>query len=192
MVTNVIRTANVVKAPGGDERSHCAQTTGVTDPNENSTLAARIRLATALRGVDQRTFGTKAGLSHSFVGAFLLRAKKDPTASMSADNLRALADAWNLSLDWLQRGVGTPETNDGPRVVYDADDRYPNRTAALALLRDELHPETVRRVESMRLAAHTDPSRKTWTELILGEETRVRMLYGDEDPAQGSSKGPRP
>lgn len=75
-----------------------------------SNLADRIRRLRELRGVDLRTFATRAGLSQSVISNFLTRASRNPATSMNADNLAAIASAWGADPAWLLTGTGDAPT----------------------------------------------------------------------------------
>lgn len=75
-----------------------------------SNLSERIRRLRELRGVDLRTFATRAGLSQSVISNFLTRASRNPATSMNADNLAAIAKAWGADPAWLFTGDGEAPT----------------------------------------------------------------------------------
>jgi transcriptional regulator with XRE-family HTH domain len=103
MAMNVGQSINVVKSPTDDIRSH-----RLHDPRVD-TLKDRILWILRHRGFAQRDLGTAADLAPSFISAYLQRAKSDPDASMSADNLSAIAKAAHVSLVWLSNGKGEPD-----------------------------------------------------------------------------------
>lgn len=69
-------------------------------------------------------------------------------------------------------------SNDETRVEY--NERYPNRAAVLALLGREADERAVKRVASIELAAHEDPSKLWWTQRLADEVARVKRE--DEHP----------
>lgn len=54
-------------------------------------------------------------------------------------------------------------------------ERYPNRAAVLSLLRAELDPEVVTRVESQALASPVDPPKTWWIRTVLQVQEAVRL-----------------
>lgn len=131
------------------------------------TLADRIRELLKLRGVDQRTFATEAGLKSSFITAFLTRAKTDPSAGMHAKRLHALAETWGADPQWLLYGKGEPparnfaghvratkpETTierERPRAPVDTGDGHPLQRALGEAFNNERHTVAdLRRVDDL-------------------------------------------
>lgn len=107
MAMNVVQAINVVKAAADDIRSQRVHDLAV------DRLSDRLRWILMQRGFKQRQLGVDAGLAASFISAYFTRAKIDPDASMSADNLAAIAKAARVSHRWLSTGEGSPDDRDG-------------------------------------------------------------------------------
>lgn len=73
-----------------------------------SKLAERIEWVRENRGLSGRAWSLKAGLSPSFIGTFLTRARENPSASMDQEALRKLAAAADLSVAFLQGETDDP------------------------------------------------------------------------------------
>lgn len=127
-------------------------------------------------GWDQRALAKALGVAQQTVSNFL--SGRHGTGLAVALTVSRLSGA--ESLEALLAG----EASDGPRVEYDADERYPNRSAALKPIVGDLHPETVSRITSMKLKSNSDLTKLEWLGLILDEEKRVRLEFGDDEPAR--------
>lgn len=161
MVAFVSDQKNIVNTPAIDPAQAVGYAVNV------KTLADRIRELLKLRGVDQRTFATAAGLTESFVGVFLSRAAKNPNTSMSARHLSALAEAWGADPQWLLTGKGAPPLRDfagparatkpettiereRPRAPLDTGDGHPLQQALGAAFNSERHTVAdLRRVDDL-------------------------------------------
>ena len=159
MTTNVTAVTNTVKHAAGDDRKRAWNYPAV------STFAERLQWLRKERGVDTRTFGTKAGLSPAFFSGVLQRAKRDPTAGVGSDEAAAIAETWNVSLVWLVTGKGAPEVP--PELVIVRDPRYPNLSTAIAFMRGQVkNPEVLETVERRALRSHEDPPPLWWAKKI--------------------------
>jgi len=142
------------------------------------------------KGLSGTAWGTRAGLSHGHVHAFLRRAEANDAADMKTSEVTALAIAAGLSPGWLATGHGEPEPSrdlepagDGYRVEYDA--RYPNLEIALRPLLNDLHAKTPARIRSTTFASNRDLTVLEWTRHILAEDERVRW-EAEHGAVQGS------
>ena len=133
------------------------------------TLQERIREVIRVRSETDATWTAKswcrkAGLSHATIYNFFNRVEQDPDVRMTATTLRLLADAADVSYEWLDKGGGPRERQalDGaPEHVGDgaeprANDHPPQDTAYHVVLRIERG-----RVPELRFDALAD-----WTALL--------------------------
>ncbi len=119
------------------------------------TVGQRVRLARSARGRGVNELDRLIGSKQGYVSR-LESSEREPRA----DTLRKLAQALQVSLEWLATGEGSMEGGattavpapppappsggatpvPGSVVVYDDEDPYPNRSRALALLGHNLDP----------------------------------------------------
>lgn len=70
-------------------------------------LAERLEKVLADLGWSRRQWALKAGLSHSAITQFLIRAAKSDTASLKSKEIEALASVAGVPFEWLATGDGS-------------------------------------------------------------------------------------
>ena len=182
------------------------------------TLAERLRWLAADQKVDQRTIGTRAGLSGAFFAGVMTRAKEDPAASIRGPEAVALSRAWGVTLDWLLDGRGPTYRADLDASTATRDGTRPERrnvpgwAEALAVARTRrayddgiwvaagrvaalhtrgiIEPEDVLEVADS-IAHLSDPGRPERQLLKLHRE-KVDASYEAAEAAHAAKKRPAP
>lgn len=111
-----------------------------------------------------------SGVSKTAIG--LILKERSSIGSKVAKGVGAL---FGMTLDEVQENAEREFAAkfDEPRV--ERPERYPNRAAVLALLRADLEPEVVTRVESRALSSPTDMPKMWWIRTVLNEQEAVRL-----------------
>lgn len=122
-------------------------------------LAARVAMARAKTGLNQREASKAAGLAPGHVGTI----ERGETATMNSETAQGLAKVFGVSWQWLMAGDGdAPAPASAASVVTSEAERYPNRLVAAKLVRGKVDAETVDALLSMRLDSDRDLTVAEW------------------------------
>lgn len=138
-------------------------------------LLERIEFVLESKNWSAREWAKRAKLSEqSHVSTIMRRLREDPEADVSIKVVGKLADAADVSLDWLALGRGTPS---GTFVTVDRDSTYPSRGIAIAGARVfGWSADAVARVKSVDHFPD-DPGLDYWVALLKAEhEGATRLL----------------
>lgn len=127
-----------------------------------SSLGERIRWIAETHYVSLNEVTRRAGMG---MGTGSRLARDAGPVKRSAETLRRIADAWNVSLEWLTYGRGQPERM--PERATGAD-LYPNRAEAARIAREDgtVPSEAIEAVLSEVVSYERDPSVLWWIHLI--------------------------
>lgn len=142
------------------------------------------RILTVLEdnGWSETEWSRRAGLKEAtHVSTLIRRLRGNPNATLDAQTAAKLADAANVSLDWLLLGRGT---KGGAYIVAQADARYPTRGVAIAAgWTFGYKPEAIKRVLCVEHFPE-DPGLEYWLALLKAEnEIAGRLLPAPPDDA---------
>jgi transcriptional regulator with XRE-family HTH domain len=132
-----------------------------------STLGERVKHMGELRGVTLNKLGEKAGIKS---GPMSRLSRMGVRTGGYPATLQRLAFAWEIDLDWLVDGRGTPEK---PRPVK--DERSPNRARAIEIARaGGMAPEVIDRIAREAVDYAQDPPILWWLKrMIVSEQLYV-------------------
>lgn len=155
-----------------------------------STLKERIDHLRELRDITQNELGERAGIRSGPMSKLITRPRP------SAEKLAALAAAWDVSLDWLARGVGQPVANGASPIVdrwVELTDRYPETAEVLNRLQSKraISAETAKAIREMALHAPVGLEPETISALALEIERKqsYALAPADEDtPPRGRKR----
>lgn len=138
------------------------------------TLLERIESVLKDKGWSASEWARRAKLSErSHVNTIIQRLRANPAAKTDGQTLAKLAEAADVSLDWLVLGRGT---KDGAFVRIDPDPRYPSRAiAVVAATLAGWRSDAIEKVRAMDGFA-ADPGVQTWLGLIQAEHEGLRLL----------------
>jgi hypothetical protein len=98
-----------------------------------------------------------------------------------------LADAANVSLDWLLLGRGTPDV-DGATTVLD-DSKYPTRSRVVLIGRLLDFPDAAIDAVIKFDAGDADPGRDFWLQLLLGKRAEFSIVRPPPEPSEPPQLG---
>lgn len=138
------------------------------------------RLAEAMdaRGMSGGELARRTNFSAQYINS--LR-KKGRGARLPLETAQRLAQALNVTVDWLTRGEGPREAVRLSDVypVYVVDP-YPSRTEVIALLSGKVEPEVLAALRSATLPSPKDPGHDFW---VAYAKDLIRVLRSiDADP----------
>lgn len=161
-------------------------TTGRTELHPATIRFVRDYLARykAEHSLSNQAVGDHIGASKMHVGQIL-----NGEANAGFRIAAAVARKLNLSVEQLEqeaRKAWVAEFGDEGGPALERPERYPNRAAVLAMLRDDLDAEVVRRVESRMLSSPSDMPRIWWVRAIINEIQNVELER--EQPGAAAAK----
>lgn len=138
-----------------------------------------------------RAWGQKAGLSKGFISTARYRLKSGEVKGIRSEEAAALAKAAGVPVEWLVSGT---VSESAASATVEAEDRYPSRPAALAMMRASgVKPEIVEAIATMRLKGE-DPGVEGWIEKIPEVRAHLRRIaeLTAEEPPPSSADPLRP
>lgn len=96
-----------------------------------------------------------------------------------------MADLAGVTWEEFKKRAAQEFKQRGGETRTEYDERYPNRAAVIEVLKDELHPETIKRAGKGALDSDSDMSRSEWFDEIRTFDRRVRREL--ENPAAEAS-----
>lgn len=144
-------------------------------------LLERIEFVLENKKWSARKWATLAGLSEAtHLSTIMRRLEDDPEADVSSRVLAKLADAANVSMDWLAIGRGSPS---GTFVSVERDPRYPSRGLAIAAARVYgYRDDAISKVLAVD-SFPVDPGLDYWAALLRAEhEGAMRLLPPHVEP----------
>lgn len=124
---------------------------------------------------------------HDISNGLLQKLAKGGKPNVSAAELRRIALAFDVSMDWLMGGdAATP----GPSRVTQLDDRYASREEAIALADGIVAKAVLESVRRHDLQSATDPGIGYWRDLIK-RRAKERADLANEVPIDPSETAPK-
>lgn len=111
-----------------------------------------------------------SGVSKSAIGLILKE-----RSSIGIKVAKGVGRLFGMTLDQVLENAEREFAAKFEETRVERPERYPNRAAVLALLRADLDPEVVTRVESRALSSPTDMPKMWWIRTVLNEQEAVRL-----------------
>lgn len=136
-------------------------------------LADRIRWILAKREWTARELSRRAGLQETHISSILRRLDADPEYSIALSTAVSIADASDISIEWLAKGEGPAETTSGSRL-----DPYPLRQRAIRAARElALSEEAIASVLAEDVPDGSSKSPRWWFDRIAAKH----VLFSPEE-----------
>lgn len=139
------------------------------------TLLERIQWILDKRQWTHQQLSERSGWHRTQISAYMDRLRRNPgfAKKMSIETYEKLAKGGQVSLLWLEHGIGEPEARIVPLSLLEA--RYPNLELAIQKSGKRWQEETISAARSMNI--DSDPSPQEWESALDNIEAALRPLF---------------